>query len=135
MKPISSDKNIVISGFMGTGKTTVGRLVAQRLGRAFVDLDEQIEAHFGKAIPEVFAQDGEARFRALESDLCRHFAGQPGIVLSTGGGALVNPVNRATLAESGVLICLTASVEAILERVEQAENFFIEVLRDQVAEG
>jgi 3-dehydroquinate synthase len=119
---IPSERNIVISGFMGTGKTTVGRILAQRLNRPFVDLDEQIEAHFGKSIPEVFAQEGEVRFRAVESDLCRHYSCQPGIVLSTGGGALVNPVNRNVLAENGVLICLSASVDAILERVELAEN-------------
>ena len=119
-------RNIIITGFMGTGKTTIGRLVAGRLDRPFFDMDDRIEAHFGKPIARVFAEDGEAAFRAVEAELCREFAQQQGIVLSTGGGALVGGLlgatNRSVLAETGVLICLTASVDAILERVEHAQN-------------
>ena len=115
-------RNIVITGFMGTGKSTIGRIVAGRLNRPFFDMDEQIEAHFGKPIPRVFAEDGEEAFRAFEADLCREFAQQQGVVISTGGGALVNPTNRSVLAETGVLICLTATVDTILERVEHAED-------------
>ena len=62
--------NIILTGFMGTGKTTVGRLLAERLGREFVDIDDQIVAHFGKTIPEIFAEDGEAAFRVAEAQLC-----------------------------------------------------------------
>jgi 3-dehydroquinate synthase len=117
-----TEKNIVITGFMGTGKSTVGRLLAARLGRAYVDLDEEIEARFAKPIPRIFAEDGEPVFRVAESQLCRHYAQSTGLVLSTGGGALINPENRAVLGQSGVLICLTATVDAILERVERADN-------------
>jgi 3-dehydroquinate synthase len=117
-----AERNIVITGFMGTGKTTIGRLVAARLGRPFYDMDDQIEARFGKPIPRVFAEDGEDAFRAAESELCRRFGEESGIVLSTGGGALLNPTNRSALAANGVLICLTASVDAILERVDHANN-------------
>ncbi len=116
---LPADKNIVITGFMGTGKTTVGRLLAQRLGRPFYDMDEQIEAHFGKPIPRIFAEDGEPAFRVAEAQVCDAFAQQQGAVISTGGGALVNPGNRQRLAESGILICLTATVETILARVDQ----------------
>jgi 3-dehydroquinate synthase len=116
------NRNVVITGFMGTGKTTVGRLLAERLGRPFFDMDDQIEAHFGKPIPRVFAEEGEAAFRVVESQLCRRFANESGVVVSTGGGALVSPANRHALAESGVIICLTASVDAILERVQLATN-------------
>ncbi|NJN84734.1 MAG: AAA family ATPase [Caldilineaceae bacterium] len=115
-------RNIIITGFMGTGKSTVGRLLAARLGRPFLDMDEQIEAYFGKPIPEIFANDGEAAFRAAEAAICRQVADQTGLVLSTGGGALVNPANRDRLAQSGVIICLTATEDAILERVQQASN-------------
>lgn len=113
------EKNIVLTGFMGTGKTTMGRLLAERLGRPFVDMDEQIENHFGKSIARIFAEDGEPGFRVAEAQLCAAYAQQQGLVISTGGGALVNPDNRRALAESGVLICLTASIETILGRVNQ----------------
>lgn len=117
-----ADKNIVITGFMGTGKTTVGRLLAERLGRAFMDMDEQIEANFGKPIPRIFAEEGESAFRVAEAQLCHDFAQQQGLVVSTGGGALINPANRLQLAESGVIICLTAGIDTILARVAQANS-------------
>jgi 3-dehydroquinate synthase len=113
-----AEKNIILTGFMGTGKTTIGRLLAERLHRPFVDMDTQIEAHFGKPIPQVFAEDGEPAFRVIEAQLCAHLSQEKGLVLSTGGGALVNSGNRKVLAETGTIICLTASVDTILERVE-----------------
>ena len=118
MTSFSADRNIVITGFMGTGKTTIGRLLAERLDRPFVDMDETIEAHFGKPISRIFAEDGEPAFRVYEAQLCQHAASERGIVISTGGGALVNPANRQALAASGLLICLTASVDEIVARLE-----------------
>jgi shikimate kinase/3-dehydroquinate synthase len=122
MTSFPADRNIVITGFMGTGKSTVGRLLAERLGRPYWDMDEQIEAAAGKSIARIFAEDGEAAFRVAEAKLCRQFADQRGIVVSTGGGALVSPINRHVLAETGVLICLTATVEEIARRVEHATD-------------
>ena len=118
MTTFPADRNIIITGFMGTGKTTIGRLLAERLGRLFVDMDEAIEAHFGKPISQVFADEGEPAFRVVEAQLCQRMAAEKGIVVSTGGGALVNPASRQALAESGVLLCLTASVDEILARLE-----------------
>ncbi len=112
--------NITLTGFMGTGKSTVGRLLAERLDRPFVDMDEQLEAHFGKSIGEVFADEGEPAFRLAEIRLCTQLAEQQGLVISTGGGALVNPGSRHALAESGPVICLTASLDQILARIGQA---------------
>lgn len=114
--------NITLTGFMGTGKSTVGQLLAARLGREFVDMDARLVAHFGKPIADVFAAEGEEVFRLAESQLCRELAGQRGLVIATGGGALVNGENRDTLAASGPLLCLTADPETIIERVEAATD-------------
>ncbi len=122
MLTIQNNRNITLTGFMGTGKTTVGRLLAQRLDRPFVDMDEQLETHFGQSIAEVFAQKGEAYFRAAETRLCEQLSQQEGLIIATGGGALINLQNRQLLAESGPIVCLTASVDAILERLAAASD-------------
>ncbi len=119
LKPNFSTQNIVLTGFMGTGKSTIGQRLAQRLGRDFVDMDAQLEAHFGKPIAAVFAEEGEPAFRLAEIRLCQQLAQQQSLVIATGGGALVNPSSRHELAQSGVLICLTASIDEILRRLEQ----------------
>lgn len=103
---------------MGTGKTTIGTMLAEKLGRDFIDMDDEIVAHFGKPIPEVFKEEGEAVFRQVESEICQKLAERENLVISTGGGAVVNQLNRETLAQSGILICLTASADEIAERVE-----------------
>ncbi|MCB9137732.1 MAG: 3-dehydroquinate synthase [Caldilineaceae bacterium] len=113
----TSTDNITLTGFMGTGKTTVGRLLAQQLNRPFVDLDEQIEQHFGKSVAEIFADEGEPAFRLAEIRLCSQLAEQEGLIISTGGGALVNPASRHALTESGPVVCLTATIEEILARL------------------
>lgn len=114
--------NLVLTGFMGTGKTAVGRAVAARLGRPFVDMDEQIVQRAGMSIPEIFARQGERAFRALEAELVRELAGRRGLVIATGGGALVDATNRETFCRTGLVICLTASVEAILARVGEGRG-------------
>jgi 3-dehydroquinate synthase len=109
--------NIVVTGFMATGKTTVGREVARRLGRPFVDMDVEIEAWAGKPIPRIFAEDGEATFRQMEAALCERLSAQEGLVIATGGGTLVNPANRTRMMGSGTVICLSCDVDEILRRV------------------
>lgn len=109
--------NIILTGFMAAGKTTAGRLVAERLGWAFVDLDDRIVAAAGKSIPAIFAEDGEAAFRDLETAACRAVAEERGRVVATGGGAMLRVENRAALEAAGTLICLEASPDALLERV------------------
>ena len=113
-------KTLVLTGFMGTGKTTVGRAVALRLGRPFVDMDALIEAQAGKPIPRIFEEDGEAAFRRWEADLCQALGERQGLVIATGGGALVDPVNRAAFSSAAVLVCLNADIETIVERLGDA---------------
>ncbi len=111
--------NLVLTGFMGTGKTAVGRKVARKLGRRFVDVDVEIEARAGKPIPRIFAEDGETAFRKLEAALCGELGAQRGLVIATGGGALVSFANREQMASSGTLVCLTCDVDEILRRVQK----------------
>lgn len=109
-------KNVVLIGFMGTGKTSTGRILAQRLGRAFVDLDAAIEEEAGRSIPEIFAAEGEAAFRALEKEAVKRVAARRALVISTGGGTVKDAANVTELKRSGAVICLTASVDAVLMR-------------------
>ena len=114
----SNAPNIVVTGFMGTGKSTVGPLVAKKLERPFVDTDERIVAAAGLSISEIFARDGEAAFRKLEAEMCVDLAAQTGLVISTGGGALLNRDTVAAMSSTGLVVCLTATEEAIAARLE-----------------
>ncbi len=118
----SSPPNIVLTGFMGVGKSAVGREVAARLGRPFVDLDDLIEQEAGMSITDIFATRGEAHFRTLEMLTLRELAAQRGMVIATGGGALVDPANREMMTRTSLVICLTASVSAIEARVGEAAD-------------
>jgi shikimate kinase len=118
----AADRNIVITGFMGTGKSTVGRLVAKMTKRTFIDTDETIVQRVGISIPEIFARNGEQYFRQMERELCRYLAAQSGLVISTGGGTLVDEDNRATMLASGFVVCLNATSEAILNRVGHKQD-------------
>jgi shikimate kinase len=114
---MNSPENIILCGFMGTGKTTVGRLVAAQLGWQFEDLDHIIETRQGKPIREIFAEQGEAAFRRLEADLCAELVNWRQHVIATGGGAVVDPANRASLQRAGLVICLDAPAEEIVARL------------------
>ena len=116
------DRNIVITGFMGTGKSEVSLEVARRLGWEFVDMDTLIEQQVGMTIPEMFAQRGEGFFRQQERQLCQELAKRRGLVIATGGGALIPEENRQALGASGLLVCLTCGVREILRRLAQAED-------------
>ena len=109
--------NIVLIGYRGTGKSTVGRLLAARLGRTLVSTDAEIVARAKRAIPEIVAQEGWDYFRDLESDICRELASRDQLVIDTGGGAILRPQNVEALKQSGTLFWLTASVETIATRI------------------
>lgn len=112
--------NLVLVGFMGAGKTTVGRLVAERLGLAFVDVDAELERRAGRSIAAIFAADGEAGFRAREAELIAEVARGVGQLIAAGGGALLRPESRAALEAGGVLVCLRARAEEIARRLGEA---------------
>ncbi len=114
------DANIILTGFMATGKTTIGRRVALLLDRRFVDADDVIVERAGMSIPQIFATQGEVAFRALEKEVCRDLAAERGLVIATGGGMLVDPDNLARMRTSGLVVCLDAVPDVIRERLALA---------------
>lgn len=108
--------NVVLTGFMGTVKTTVGRLLAAHLGYEFVDTDAVIVERHGP-IPAIFAEHGEDEFRRIEREVAAELAGRSGLVVSTGGRMLLDRANAEALGATGRVFCLTASVDTILDRV------------------
>jgi len=111
-------KNIVLIGFMATGKSTIGRRLAQRLSREYVDTDKDIEAITGMTVAQIFASDGIKRFRSEENLLVKRLAPREGLVIATGGGMVLDPENMRLLKKNGILIALTASPEIICARVK-----------------
>ena len=110
--------NIILTGFMGTGKTTVGKLLAKRLQRPFIDTDALIVKRDGRSIADIFAQDGEAAFRAWERTVALELAQQQGLIIATGGRLMLDEENAAALSASGQVFCLTAVPQTILARVK-----------------
>ncbi|HEU4678314.1 MAG TPA: shikimate kinase, partial [Terrimicrobiaceae bacterium] len=108
--------NLVLIGFMGCGKSSVGRRLSGLTGHRFVDTDELIVQAEGRSIAEIFSQSGEAHFRDLEQRSLENLVGVCGIVLSTGGGLVLRPVNRQTLKKIGIVAWLDASPEVLFER-------------------
>ncbi|WP_028081134.1 shikimate kinase AroK [Solimonas soli] len=115
-------RNIFLIGPMGAGKTTIGRRLAERRGLAFVDSDHEIEARTGVDIPYIFEKEGEAGFRKRESQAIAELTQRSGIVLSTGGGAVLDAGNRQLLASRGFVVYLHAGVEQQLQRTARADN-------------
>lgn len=115
-------RNLILTGFMGTGKTAVGQEIARRLGREFVDMDALLEDREAMTVGSIFRQKGEARFRQLEASLCRELAARQELVIGTGGGALIPDANHEILSASGPVVCLTASPDEILRRLEVTED-------------
>jgi len=109
--------NLVLTGFMGTGKSTAGHFAAQMTGMPLVDTDKVIAARAGMPIREVFRSLGEPEFRRIERDLCTEIAARGGQVIATGGGMLVDPANMAAMMEHGIIICLWAPMEELRRRL------------------
>ncbi len=110
--------NLILTGFMATGKTSLGKLLAERLGRKFIDTDQKIEQDTGMTIPEIFAKHGEKYFRELERKTIQEIVTRKNLVIATGGGTVKDPENIRLLKSSGVIVCLTTEPEEIFRRTE-----------------
>ena len=115
-------RNIALCGFMGTGKSSVGRLVAETLNFAFLDTDTVIEARAGKTISQIFDERGEARFRELEKRIVKELALRNRTVIATGGGLVTDPENMTSLQQHAYVVCLWASPETIWSRVKNQSH-------------
>jgi shikimate kinase len=109
--------NVVLIGYRGTGKSTVGKVLAAKLGRPVVSTDAEIVRRAGQTVPEIVAQHGWDHFRDLESTVCQDFAARDGLIIDTGGGAILRPHNVECLKRTGTVFWLTASVSTIASRI------------------
>lgn len=109
--------NVALIGFMGVGKTAVGKVLAQKLDRKFVEVDSLIEQKAGKTIPDIFEQDGEIFFRELEIEAIKEISEEENLVIACGGGVVLNQINIQRLKKKSVIVYLTASPRVILKRI------------------
>lgn len=116
-RPLGKKPNIVLVGFMGTGKTSVGRRLSSQLRMRYVDTDDVIEQDNRRRISDIFAEEGEAVFRQLESEAVREVSKRHHHVISTGGGVVLKETNMANLKRNGIVFCLTATAAEIYRRV------------------
>lgn len=115
-------RNIVLTGFMATGKSAVGRIIAERIGYGFFDVDGLIEDEAGVSVSKIFEIEGEASFRDRETKKIEEVSLLKKAVISTGGGALIRPENREMLSRAGLVVCLSATEEEILRRAGKRES-------------
>jgi len=114
--------NVVLIGYRGTGKTTIGRSLARRLGRSFFDSDDLVVKKAGKSILEIFKEEGEGKFREIEAEAILELSRKNNAIISCGGGAVLRQDNVKNLKSSGIVILLKASAETIFERIESDNN-------------
>jgi shikimate kinase len=115
-------QNVFLIGLMGTGKTSIGKMLAKELNLVFYDSDQEIEKRTGAKIPWIFDLEGEQGFRQRESKVINELTQMHGIVLATGGGVVLNPNNRKALKANGVVIYLQATVDDLLQRTSRNQN-------------
>ena len=115
-------KNIFLIGFMGCGKSTIAKVLSEKLGVAQIEMDELIVQEQGMPITEIFEKYGEEHFRDIETDLVKRLQERDGVVVSCGGGAVLREENRKMMKENGAIVWLTAKPQTILERVKNSTN-------------
>ncbi|MEN2994504.1 MAG: shikimate kinase [Thermodesulfovibrio sp.] len=129
--------NIVLIGFMGTGKSTVGKIISKKLNFTYTDIDELIEKTMGMKISEIFEKFGEERFRDIETEMVKIVTKKHNQVISTGGGVVLREENILNLKNSGLLFCLKANAEKIFERIKNCKNrplLMVENPKDKIKE-
>lgn len=115
-------KNIVLTGFMGTGKTSIATELSSMIGLQIVDMDTEIEKEQGITINEIFSQFGEPRFRDIETEMAQKVGRMNGKIISTGGGVVLRRENIDLLRENGFIVCLTASPQTVLKRTSSSDE-------------
>lgn len=113
------DKNIVFIGFSGTGKTSIGKIVSERLQRNYVDIDQEIKKRCSMNIGDIFEKYGESYFRNMEAEIVREFSKKEGYVISTGGGIVLNAANINALKDNSIIIWLRGSVDTIIDNLKK----------------
>lgn len=111
--------NIILVGFMGTGKTAAGKILADAIGFKFIDTDLMVEAEAKKSIPEIFRLEGEPAFRKYEAEAIKRICHLRNYVVATGGGAVMMDENIANMKRAGIVVCLTATPEVVFERTRK----------------
>lgn len=119
---VSVRNTIFLVGMPGAGKTTIGRQLARRLHRRFIDADHELERRTGVSIPVIFEIEGEAGFRDREAKVIADLAAEPNLVVATGGGAVLRPENRAQLRQAGMVVYLQVSPQILYERTRHDQN-------------
>jgi shikimate kinase len=115
-------KNIVLTGFMGTGKTVVGKRLSKLLRMELIDVDTEIEKSENMTISEIFKRFGESRFREIETEMIKKLSRKNNVIISTGGGAVLKNENMDILKKSGIIVCLSATPETIFKRTSHTTN-------------
>ncbi|MBI2870099.1 MAG: shikimate kinase [Candidatus Omnitrophica bacterium] len=114
--------NIILIGFMGSGKTVVGKALAERLGRAFFDMDSIIEEEQGMTVAEIFRTKGEKFFRLWEAELARRMGEERDAVIACGGGVVLNRENLENLSRNGIVVCLDADLDTLVNRLKDMDD-------------
>lgn len=117
LPPVCDNRHVYLTGYRGSGKSSVGRLLAKRTGRPWIDLDDEIERESGREIRDIFAKEGEAGFREIEQAVLERVAGMPAQIVSLGGGAVLREANRKRIRDTGICIWLRIDAPTALRRL------------------